>query len=95
MDNQENTHSTYEKTYLRNGSPAARHIGIRTDDGVSIHVRNWGIICDGKGEYYFVTAPKFEAPVGSRYEWLNDRIFVCKPDFSKQGYLSLNIWMVK
>lgn len=68
---------------------------IRTDDGVSIHVRNWGIICDGKGEYYFVTAPKFEAPKGSRYEWLNNRIFVCKPDFSKQGYLSLNIWMVK
>ena len=68
---------------------------IRTDDGVYIHVRNWGIICGGADGFYFTTSPKFEAPKDSKYNWLNNKIFVCRPDFSKQGYLSLNVWAVK
>lgn len=68
---------------------------IRTDDGVSIHVRNWGIICGGQDGFYFTTSPKFEAPKDSKYNWLNNKIFVCRPDFTKQGYLSLNVWYVK
>ena len=68
---------------------------IRTDDGVSIHVRNWGLIVTDDQGFYFTTSPKFEAPKDSKYAWLNNRIFVCRPDFSKQGYLSLNVWMVK
>ena len=67
---------------------------IRTDDGVSIHVRNTGIWRkDGEGEY-FITTPKFEAPMDSRYDWLNNAIFVCKPE-GKDGYISLKVWMVK
>ena len=70
---------------------------IRTHDGVSIHVRNWGIIA-GEGEQtYFVTQPRFEAPADSPYAWLNDGIYVCRPDFSggEQGMIKLNVWRVK
>ena len=27
-------------------------------------------------EYYFRTTPKFEAPIGSNYEWLNQSVFI-------------------
>jgi hypothetical protein len=50
---------------------------IETDDHVTIHVRNVGIIVPpGKdGQAYFWAAPRFDAPKG-RYGWLNDAIFV-------------------
>ncbi len=66
---------------------------IKTDDGVNIHVRNWGIIA----ENYFTTSPKFEAPADSKYNWLNNAIFICKPDWSKQipGVIVLNVWRVR
>lgn len=69
---------------------------IRTDDGVTIHVRNNGIIEMSKDGMYFTCAPKFEAPADSRYAWLNNRLFVCRPDFSvpTEG-INLNVWMVK
>ena len=67
---------------------------IRTDDGVNIHVRNCGIWQMKDGVEYFMTAPKFEAPSDSRYNWLNDAIFVCKPHGEK-GYISLKVWKVK
>ncbi len=68
---------------------------IRTNDGVTIHVRNWGIIADKEGS--FVTSPKFEAPSDSKYEWLNNGIYVCKPDWSKPtpGLIILNVWRVR
>ncbi|MDE6394636.1 MAG: DUF3237 family protein [Duncaniella sp.] len=68
---------------------------IRTDDGVTIHVRNGGIIApDGKG-YYFYTRPVFEAPVDSHYAWLNDAVFVCRPDDKGMpGGVVLNVWRV-
>ena len=74
---------------------------IRTDDGVYIHVRNRGIIYDGKNaegnpSFYFKAAPQFEAPADSRYAWLNNALFVCAPDFSQQfNGIILNVWRVK
>ena len=74
---------------------------IKTDDGVYIHIRNQGIICnakdaDGKPSFYFKAAPRFEAPTDSRYAWLNNAIFVCQPEWNAgfQGIV-LNVWMVK
>lgn len=71
---------------------------IKTDDGVFIHVRNRGLVCDGKdGQgYYFKAAPQFEAPKDSRYAWLNNALFVCQPEWVK-GFngIILNVWKVK
>ncbi len=74
---------------------------IKTDDGVYIHVRNRGIIYNGKDaqgnpSFYFKAAPQFEAPADSRYAWLNNALFVCAPDFSQQFKgIILNVWRVK
>ena len=74
---------------------------IKTDDGVYIHVRNRGIICTGKDAegrptFYFKAAPQFEAPVNSRYAWLNNAIFVCQPAFNTDFKgIVLNVWKVK
>lgn len=65
------------------------HYVLKTEDGVLIQVRNRGLrhgppevlrrIAEGQAvdpsEYYFRTAPVFEAPAG-RYEWLNRGVFV-------------------
>ncbi len=74
---------------------------IKTDDGVYIHVRNRGIIANGKDAngnptFYFKAAPQFEAPADSRYGWLNNALFVCAPEWTKefQGIV-LNVWKVK
>lgn len=64
---------------------------IRTDDGVTIHVRNRGILTN-KG--YFRCTPVFEAPYDSPYAWLNDAVFVCVPA-GGDGYISLNMWRVE
>ena len=76
-------------------------IGAKTDDGTYIHVRNKGIIYQGKDEqgkpsFYFKAAPKFEAPYDSNYAWLNHAIYVCSPDFSSSFKgIVLNVWMVR
>ena len=74
---------------------------IRTDDGINIHVRNKGIIYNGKDAegnptFYFRAAPQFEAPADSKYAWLNNALFVCTPEWSQdfKGII-LNVWMVK
>ena len=74
---------------------------IRTDDGINIHVRNKGIIYNGKDAegnptFYFRAAPTFEAPADSKYAWLNNALFVCTPEWSQdfKGII-LNVWMVK
>ncbi|MCQ2213907.1 MAG: DUF3237 family protein [Bacteroidaceae bacterium] len=64
---------------------------IRTDDGVSIHVRNTGIIA---GNYFYCT-PKFEAPLDSKYAWLNNAIYVCKPGGFMDGGIALKVWKVR
>lgn len=65
-----------------------------TDDGVYVHVRNRGVLCDGNGKFYFRCTPTFEAPYDSRYAWLNDAIFVCVPGFG-DGYISLKMYKVE
>ena len=63
---------------------------IQTDDGVTVAVLNRGLrlgpadvmarLSQGEKvapeEYYFRTAAQFEAPLGSRHEWLNKAMFV-------------------
>ena len=74
---------------------------IKTDDGICIHIRNRGIIAngkdaDGKPTFYFKCAPQFEAPADSKYAWLNNALFVCQPDWSQQFKgIVLNVWQVK
>jgi len=74
---------------------------IKTDDGIYIHVRNRGLVCDGKDAegrpyYYFKAAPQFEAPKDSRYAWLNNALFVCQPEWVKDFKgIVLNVWKVK
>lgn len=64
---------------------------IRTDDGVNIHIRNKGIIAGN----YFYCSPKFEAPLNSKYAWLNDAIFVCRPSGFMEGGIMLKVWKVR
>ncbi len=74
---------------------------IQTDDGTYIHVRNRGIICNGKdaqgnAEFYFKAAPQFEAPADSPYAWVNNAIYVCQPDRTQHfDGIVLNVWKVK
>ncbi len=68
---------------------------IRTDDGVTIHVRNRGLIKDTGDGWYFFTTPVFEAPESGRYGWLNDGVYVCRPDDEGMpGGVVLNVWRV-
>lgn len=76
---------------------------IKTDDNVLIQVRNAGLLYIpkdsevssplGSTDIYFRTAPKFEAPVNSKYDWLNNAIFICKP-VGKKDYVSIQVWKV-
>ena len=74
---------------------------IKTDDGIYIHVRNRGIIANGKDadgnpSFYFRAAPQFEAPADSKYGWLNNSLFLCAPTFSSDFKgIVLNVWRVK
>ena len=68
---------------------------IRTDDGVSIHVRNCGIIKMDQGGMYFRCAPKFEAPKDSKYAWMNESLFLCQPGYGEAGGINLDVWRVK
>ena len=67
---------------------------IRTNDGVNIHVRNAGIIADNYGKNYFYTSPRFEAPMDSKYAWLNNGIYVCRPSGGANGEIWLKVWKV-
>lgn len=63
---------------------------LRTDDGVTIQIRNRGLrhgpsdvmarLAAGEdvdpSAYYFRTVPEFVAPAG-KYDWLNRSIFIC------------------
>ena len=70
----------YKKTNGKNQRTELEAIySIKTDDGVYIHVRNSGIFSMSEQGFYFLTAPKFEAPEDSPYAWLNNAIFVCGP----------------
>ena len=68
---------------------------IKTNDGVTIHVRNNGLITSGANGFYFYTSPHFEAPVDCKYNWLNNAIFICR--VANEGFaggIALNVWKV-
>lgn len=76
---------------------------IKTDDSIYIHVRNIGLIYNPKEDktnnspektgFYFRAAPKFEAPTDSKYAWLNNAIYICKP-VPQKDYISIQVWKV-
>lgn len=68
---------------------------IMTEDSTLINVRNEGINCWGEGNQYFMTSPRFECNVDSKYGWLNDRIFVCRPVGFEPGAIVLRVWAVE
>lgn len=63
---------------------------ICTDDGVNIHIRNKGIAMKD----YFYCSPTFEAPSNSKYAWLNNAIFICRPIDFKKNSIVLRVWKV-
>ncbi len=80
------------------------HYQIKTDDGVTIYIKNTGLRVAtpevaariGRGEqvspseYYFRAVPKFEAPAG-KYEWMNNAIFVCTGERNPDN-VSIKVW---
>ena len=68
---------------------------IETEDNCQINVTNSGVIFQDAKSYYFMTSPKFEAPTDSPYDWLNNRIFVCKPIGFEDGMVTLRVWVVE
>ncbi|HEX2945536.1 MAG TPA: DUF3237 domain-containing protein [Clostridia bacterium] len=49
---------------------------IQTDDGEYIAIENAGILNDADSDRVIKTSPRFTARKGSKYEWLNDGIYV-------------------
>ena len=45
----------------------------------------------GEDEYYFRAVPKFDAPIGSKYEWMNNAIFVCR-GVRNPDYVAIQVW---
>jgi hypothetical protein len=94
--NKDNTRTEIEAIYT-----------VKTEDNVLIHIRNVGLSIKTlenaeklkKGEpmdvskNYFRAAPKFDAPNDSKYDWMNNSIFICKGVPSK-GYVSIQVWKV-
>lgn len=68
---------------------------IEAEDSTLINVVNEGIISESSDGYYFMTSPKFECAMDSRYSWLNNRIFVCRPVGFEDGAIVLRIWKVE
>ncbi|MFM1879523.1 MAG: hypothetical protein RLZZ241_2389 [Bacteroidota bacterium] len=94
--NPENTRTEIEAIY-----------SVKTDDGFLIHIRNVGLVYRNPdimenlkngaaadwSKIYFRAAPKFEAPMDSPYNWMNNAIFVCKGVPTKD-YVSIQVWKV-
>lgn len=68
---------------------------IKTQDSNYINVRNIGISISDTCCSYFVTTPRFEAPKKSKYNWINDRIFICRPIGFGDGMVHLRVWEVE
>lgn len=76
---------------------------IKTDDNVLIHIRNVGLFYvpeelreNGPWDdekIYFRAAPRFEAPEDSRYNWMNNAIFICR-GVPTADYVSIQVWKV-
>ncbi len=68
---------------------------IMTNDSVAIQVCNEGINRFSPDDSYFMTSPKFECDINSPYNWLNNRIFVCRPVGFEQSAITLRVWMAE
>ncbi len=68
---------------------------IMTTDSVAIHVCNEGINRFAPDDSYFMTSPKFECDINSPYNWLNNRIFICRPVDFEQNAITLRVWMAE
>ncbi len=68
---------------------------IMTNDSVAIHVCNEGITRFAPGDSYFMTSPKFECDIHSPYNWLNNRIFICRPVGFESNAITLRVWMAE
>ncbi len=68
---------------------------IMTNDSVAIRVCNEGINRFAPDDSYFMTSPKFECDINSPYNWLNNRIFICRPIGFEQNAITLRIWMAE
>lgn len=68
---------------------------IMTNDSVAIHVCNEGISRFASDDSYFMTSPKFECDINSSYDWLNNRIFVCRPVGFEPSAITLRVWMAE
>lgn len=68
---------------------------IMTNDSVAIHVCNEGINRFATDDSYFMTSPRFECDIHSPYNWLNNRIFICRPVGFEQNAITLRIWMAE
>lgn len=68
---------------------------IMTNDSVAIHVCNEGINRFASDDSYFMTSPKFECDINSSYNWLNNRIFICRPVGFEQNAIILRVWMAE
>lgn len=65
---------------------------VMTPDSVIIKVVNEGINLYKEGNYYFMTAPRFECNRESPYAWLNDRLFLCRPIGFESDGIVLRVW---
>jgi hypothetical protein len=81
--NTENTRTEIEAIYT-----------IKTEDSVLIHIRNVGLVNKNAAVIkYFTTALKFEAPSDSKYDWMNNAIFISKGVPAKD-YVSIQVWKI-
>lgn len=68
---------------------------ILTSDSVAIHVINEGINKFAPEDSYFMTSPKFACDINSQYNWLNSRIFICRPVNFSSSSITLRVWMAE
>ena len=68
---------------------------LRTGDGHLVNVRNTGVSTSGTKGDYFTTSPAFEAPQDSGLDWLNNRIFICRPIGFGDGIVHLRVWLAE
>lgn len=68
---------------------------LRTSGSQLVNVCNTGVSTSGEKGDYFTTSPTFEAPVTSDVDWLNNRIFICRPTGFGDGMVHLRIWVVE
>lgn len=68
---------------------------IMTNDSVAIHVCNEGINRFAPDDSYFMTSPKFECDINSPYNWLNNRIFICRPVSFESNAIVLRVWVAE